>query len=584
MATKLTPANKREERRRRVAQGETDTPENSDYGIQGRAIPVVEKPHKAKPAPTPIAASSRERVNSLGEALWRFFCSVRLAMFLIAVILVATLIGTLVIQMPPELQGDAASRQMWLTGLQPRFGDFVGVMDAFSLFTLFTSWWFKLLLIILTLNIIICTLNRFPKVWKQATTTRMQVGPRFFTHGEYTASLTLPADPTQAQQQLVAAMKRRHLTVRLTAPAAEANAANSAIAVYADRYRYLPLGTYLNHLGIILIFLGAIWGTLMGNSFKIVDFAVPEGSDRAVGFDTGLTVHSDGFTEVDYPDGRAADYYSDIILYDNGQQVASKRIRVNDPLEYKGILFHQAFFGNAADIKVTDDASGDVVYQGSVPLAYRSAMYGPNNPMGSFSLANGEIQVDVVSASGPGDPTLDPGQIGLAVYRTVDDHELWRDTLSQNKPIDKAGLTFTFTRERQFSGLEVVRDPGVTLIFIATFCMLLGIALVFYLPTRRLWARIEAGEGSTLIHLKGQAPRRAGLDRDLIRLIEHLTSAGATLVAESADLAEQRAVLAEMQLSGKYGIIVRQKPLQTKPHSGRLGEKTRTSCKLIVTY
>jgi cytochrome c biogenesis protein len=547
MATRLSGVDKLEERRRRVASGDTTAPADSGYGIQGRAIPIVEV--KLRPPAATSAPTSRERVNSLGEALWRLFCSVRLAMALIALISIATLVGTLLIQMPPELQGDPASRTMWVNGLTPRFGDFTGLMYDLGLFNLFTSWWFKLLLLILTLNIVVCTLNRFPKMWKQSTRTRMEVGPRFFTHGEYTATLALPVETGAAQQQLAGALKRRGLSVRLSkavdATDAQPPAAKS-FAVYADRFRYMPLGTYLNHVGIVLIFIGAIWGTLLGSNIKIVDFAIPEGGDRAVGFDTGLVVHSDGFTEVDYPDGRAADYYSDIVLYENGQQVAQQRIRVNEPLEYKGILFHQAFFGNAADIKVTDDASGQVVYQGSVPLAYRSKMYGPDNPMGSFSLANGEIQVDVVAPAGPGDPTLRPGQLGLAVYRVPDDHELWRDTLSQRGSVSKQGLTFTFLRERQFSGLQVVRDHGVTIIFIATACMLAGIALVFYFPARRLWARVEPGDGGAIIHLKGQAPRRAGLAHDIMRLTDQLKAAGATIREESPAILEQREMFAEM--------------------------------------
>ncbi len=536
MATRLNEADKREQRRRRVASGEPAAPD-SGYGIQGRAIPLAEPP----PKPIPAAPTSRQRVNSIGEAMWRFFCAVRLAMVLIALIAIATLVGTLIIQMPPELQADPNGQTMWVKGLTPRFGDFTGLMNDLSLFTLFTSWWFKLLLVILTINIVVCTLNRFPKMWRQATQTRMLVGPRFFTHGEYTATLDLPLDLDAAQGQLVAAMQQRHLTVRLATPDANAR------AVYADRFRYLPLGTYLNHLGIILLFIGAIWGTLLGSNIKIVDFAIPAGSDRAVGYATGLTLHSDGFTEVDYPDGRPADYYSDLVLYENGQRVAAKRIRVNDPLEYKGILFHQAFFGNAVDINVTDDATGQTVYTGSIPLAYRSAMYGPTNPMGSFQRANGQIQVDVVAPAGPGDPSLRPGQIGMAVYRVVDDHELWRDTLSPRQPITKAGLTFTFVRERQFSGIQVVRDPGVSIIFVAAALMLIGIALVFYFPARRLWARIEPCEGGATLHLKGQAPTRAGLDRDMLRITERLAAAGATVAAESEAIAMRRAVLAEMQ-------------------------------------
>ncbi len=507
------------------------------------SAPFMPKKTERETVPV-IEATARVRVNSFGEAVWRFFCSVKLAMSLIALIAFATLLGTVIIQMPPELLGDSASRKMWTTGMQPRFGDLTGIMFDLGLFNLFSTLWFKGLLAVLTLNIVVCTLNRLPATWKQATATRMKVGPRFYAHGEYAASYAFAATTNEVAGKLPAALAGG-LRVRYQESQADEDGSRS---FYADRFHLLPLGTYLNHIGIVLIFIGAIWGTLMGDSFKLVDFAVPQGGSREVGQGTGLVVYNNGFFSENYPDGRPADYRSDLTVTRNGQEIARKTIRVNDPLDIDGVKFHQAFFGNAADIEVKD-ATGTTVYKGSVPLAYRSKMYGPTRPMGSFSLGNGEVQVDVVSSAGQGDEQVKPGQMYLRAYAIRSDQPLWEATLGQRQSSSQQGLTVTFQRERLFSGLQVGRDPGMNLVVVASSLMIFGIMLVFYFPVRRLWVRVEPREGGSVVLLKGQASRRAGLAGKMLRVGEDLQAAGGTMLHRSAALDEEYDLRHERELA-----------------------------------
>ncbi len=52
------------------------------------------------------------------------------------------------------------------------------------------------------------------------------------------------------------------------------------------------------------------------------------------------------------------------------------------------------------------------------------------------------------------------------------------------------GYEYTFLGRRTITGITVRRDPGSTFIWVATALMILGLGITFYLPRRRLWAKI----------------------------------------------------------------------------------------------
>ena len=61
------------------------------------------------------------------------------------------------------------------------------------------------------------------------------------------------------------------------------------------------------------------------------------------------------------------DFLTDLSVYRNGEEVARKTIRVNDPLEGDGFRFHQSTFGPIASLEIRD-ASWAMVGPGPVVL------------------------------------------------------------------------------------------------------------------------------------------------------------------------------------------------------------------------
>lgn len=450
----------------------------------------------------------------LAKRLWRFLCSVRLALVLILAIAAVSLPGALIIQAPDGVADNTLAYARWLEELRPRFGTFTAVLEFLGLFRVFKVWWFNVLLSLLVLNLAACTINRFPAMWRTIRHQRVKVGQSFFerrNHRAWFPTISLP-------QQEIAGVAVRALRQQRYRVVTQSDAEGTHI--YAERNRYTRFGTFLTHGGIILAIAAAVLGNLAGFSDK--NLVIPNGSVRAVGHGTGLSVLNEGFIEEDYPDGRPMDYRSDLVIYENGVEVKRQTVRVNKPVEYRGIRFHQSFFGNAAVIRVRDTDDEKVLFEDGVALAYRNKQYGEDRPVGFFKLFDGRLMVDVVgTAQDAFDDFIQPWEIVVAVYRD-DNSVLFIEKLTQGEPFETGGLEFTFLREKQFTGLTVVKNPGVNFLWLATALIVLGIYTVLYFPHRRIWVLCSQSSLESPLAVSGVAPRLSGFDLEFQRLVSAL--------------------------------------------------------------
>ena len=88
--------------------------------------------------------------------LYDFFRSLKLTIFLLILLAVISIVGTIVTQ--------NATPQEYVQ----RYGsNLYEVLDFFSLFDMYHSWWFQMILVFLVINLIACSLQRFPGTWNQ---------------------------------------------------------------------------------------------------------------------------------------------------------------------------------------------------------------------------------------------------------------------------------------------------------------------------------------------------------------------------------------------------------------------------------
>jgi cytochrome c biogenesis protein len=221
-------------------------------------------------------------------------------------------------------------------------------------------------------------------------------------------------------------------------------------------------------------------------------------------------VQNQGFVEIDDPrTGMPLDFYSDLVLYDNGVEKARQRIRVNEPLSYAGIDFHQAYFGQAAVVRVVD-VNGQELYNDGVPLAFKNEVrYGPR-AFGFMRLLGGRLLIDIVGGV-PNDPDISPGEVVALFYQSGNGEPFATRKLRLGQTESVGGLQLTFQRERMFTGIQVEKNPGVPIIMLAAVLMIGGWAAVFYFPHRRLWALVRpTARGGSRVSLITLGKRHGG--------------------------------------------------------------------------
>ncbi len=462
----------------------------------------------------------------VGDRLWRLFINMRTGLFLILLLGAWSFIGTMLEQAPAGMRADQQAYAAWLESIHPKYGGWTVVFDRLGLFHVFSSWWFKGTLVLLCASILACSVNRAPLLWRLATRPRVRKGDAFFTHAPLRAQVHADTDPQQALAAARTVLRRAHFRVLdgtdHRAPVASTPATSRVGgALYADRFRFGPIGTVIAHVSFVVILVGAVLSATTG--FKDTEFTVPQGAQVRVGHGSGLSLQLKEFTDSYYADGAPRDYASDMVLYKHGKVVKTQTVRVNQPLRYDGISFFQSFFGVAAAVRATD-RNGAALFDRGVPLAYASD--DGTHSIGQFDIPAKKLYVYVITpASGQIDPNIKAGQVQLEIHRTGQDDPIATEVISQGKPTTIDGVEYTFRRPLQFTGLIVSRDRGASVVWIGSFLLVLGIVMVFFFPHRRIWLQVTPAPGggsdisaaATMRRDPAFEPRFARLAADLER-------------------------------------------------------------------
>ena len=91
------------------------------------------------------------------------------------------------------------------------------------------------------------------------------------------------------------------------------------------------------------------------------------------------------------------------------------------------------------------------------------------------------------------------------------------------KSVAAPGLDITVRLERvsAYTLLIAKQDPGAGIVWFAFLCLIAGIAIVFYRPRRRVWARLEP-DGR--LALAGRSDRYVDFEREFGRLLDDLVA------------------------------------------------------------
>jgi len=266
-------------------------------------------------------------------------------------------------------------------------------------------------------NIIVCSINRWRNVSYILQGGKVKQSEGFFSSGANCAELNSISASTKEMAPTVGKVLKR-LGYRI-----RTESESDVVYIAGDKNRFFRLGTYVNHLSLILFVLAYLLGGYLG--FQNNNFVIAEGDTLDVGNNTQLSLKLVSFTVEYYPDGAPKDYRSQVLLFDNGNQVKDTLIRVNHPLSYKGVRFYQAFFGPAAQIQV--NKGGSKLFVGNVALEPVTSQ-GMALSSGTIELPGGTT-IRLVTAAEMG---MSQGQLAVGVQQNC--KELGRGIAQKGTP------------------------------------------------------------------------------------------------------------------------------------------------------
>lgn len=198
------------------------------------------------------------------------------------------------------------------------------------------------------------------------------------------------------------------------------------------------------------------------------------------------------------------------MVYDDGRQVAGRQVRVNSPLSYDGVMFHQAYFGVAAVLSITDSSGTEVFHDG---VALERTTRDKKLTYGRTTLPDGNTLFVVGSASGQTATGIEPGQVGIEIYEGDTSNPIDRATLDTGVPTTLGDYTFTFEREQQFTGMIVKKDPGTGIVWFGFLLLFVGTCMTMLARHRRMWVRVTRTDDGTLVQMASPDRQDSGFTR-----------------------------------------------------------------------
>jgi len=401
------------------------------------------------------------------NAVWRFFASVKLALIVLIILAIISIIGTLI------KQGQEPAYYVKEYG-----ANLAHLFETLNFTNMYSSWWYVALLALFAVNLVVCSIERLPGVWRMVTMDNLDIAPRQLEKmglvHQADSNLTTVAAAEQVQQFMIRTGWKK----------AQRRDREDSVLLFAQKGAWTRLSVYLVHLSILVVLLGVMVGTFFG--FKAYVF-LPEGratdsiylQANKSAVPLGFKLQCDGFKKTFYPNGMVKEYRSDLTVIDPELKTPyHKSIVVNDPLSYRGLTF---FIGEAYPLEEF------LVRIRNLETGEEQAFRVP--PKQDVRWQGTDVTFRITELDSDQDGVVQQARI-LFTAGTAGTSEHWiknKDTLTVRTADTGYAVSF-----RQYNSvlLLIAKDPGVPIVYFGGILMVISLAVCFLLSHRRIWVRI----------------------------------------------------------------------------------------------
>src|SRR5215468_6566343 len=199
----------------------------------------------APPVEVEKAESSGRRkpsgLNALIDSFLNLISSVPFGIVLLLLLIIACMIGMLIQQQ--ELETFRAYYAELTPAEQVVYG-------RLGFFDIYHALYFNLLLLLLSLNIILASIDHFPAAWSFITRKKLTASPTFAMAQKFKEKVELPQiDRRLLAERATAAARKMRFRARVTET-------DDRTTIFAERGVWNRLGAYAVHVGLLTIFVG----------------------------------------------------------------------------------------------------------------------------------------------------------------------------------------------------------------------------------------------------------------------------------------------------------------------------------------
>ncbi|WP_426979198.1 cytochrome c biogenesis protein ResB [Pseudarthrobacter sp. O4] len=524
----------------------------------GKPVPA------AKPTADAVSTAKAEAVlpvlGPLGMLRWAWtqLTSMRTALFLLLMLAVAAVPGSLFPQRP--------ANPSIVTQYIKDHPDYGKLLDTLQLYDVYSSAWFSAIYILLFISLIGCVVPRAIAHYKAMRSQPPRTPARLSRLPEY-GTLVIPADAgipaSRAITEAAELLKKRGYRVDVR----DRDGARPSLG--AERGFLREVGNLLFHTSLIGVLVSVAIGGLFGYSGQRILVEGDTFVNTLVGYDQftpgtnfqssrlePYSVQLDKFQitfdrESKGKFGQPIDFKADMTTKESPDAPAKKEVlKVNDPLTLGGTSMYLTGNGYAPIVTIRD-AAGNVAMQGPVVAKLQGDNYYssvvikvPDAKPEQLAFAGFFLPTAFVTDQGvsfSGDPELINPQLTLNSYfgdlglndgapQNVFELDVKKLTPLNARNLDTKGIVLTpgttqtlpdgkgsisFDGVKRYVGVDIHHNPGQLYALIFALLAVAGLVTSLYVNRRRVWVRTGThADGRTMVEYgllaRGEDHRLAG--------------------------------------------------------------------------